>query len=98
MTGRDKARAVRLYRSGHTLREIAERLGVDQRTIWRVLQGRVESRRVGPRGRTDVTDAEIVESREVDQLSWSEIAEQTGMSRTGVRTRYLMATSGQRWR
>lgn len=98
MTPQQVARAVRMYRSGRTLREIEARLGVDNRAVWAAIRGQVETRRRGPRGRTDVTDAQIVELRNDLELSWAQIAAQVGMSRTGVRARYLVATGRRRWR
>ena len=98
MTPQQVARAARAYRSGRTLREIAAQHGVDSKALWSAIRGRVDIRRRGPRGRTDVTDAQILELRDELGLSWRELAQQVEMSPTGVRARYLMATTGQRWR
>ena len=98
MTPQQAARAARLYESGSTLREIAARLNTDSKTVWRAIHDQVQPRRTGPRGRTDVTDAQILELRDDLELSWATIAQQTGMSRSGARARYLVATGQGRWR
>ena len=98
MTPRQAARAARRYESGRTLREIAAELGSDSKTVWRHISGRVDTRRVGPRGRTDITDDQVVELRDELGLSWTQLAAELGMSRTGVRARYLRATGQDRWR
>lgn len=100
MTPQQQAgRAARLYASGRTLREIAEALGIgDSKTVWRAIVGRVDTRRVGPRGRTDITNDQVVELRDELGLSWTAMAAELGMSRTGVRARYLRATGQDRWR
>lgn len=98
MTPQQAARAARLYRAGQTLREIAAKMDTDSKAVWRAIAGRTETRRTGPRGRTDITDTQVIELRDDLELSWQEIADKVGMSRTGVRARYQMATTGQRWR
>lgn len=98
MTKQGISRMVRLYRKGRTIREISAELGVDSKTVWRHLRGVVEPRRTGPRGRADVTDELIVSLRDDDEMSWPQIAREVQMSRSGVRARYLLATTGERWR
>lgn len=94
MTKREIARAVRLYRAGRTLREVAAEMELADRSggsLYRHLRGQLPPRRRGPRGRTDVTDAQILELRDELQLAWSEVAEEVGMSKTGVQVRYRAA-------
>jgi DNA-binding Lrp family transcriptional regulator len=102
MIRKQTTRAVRLYERGRTLREIADELGVDPRTVWRHIRDQVDIRRPGPRGRADVTDEVIVALRgqpgQPPGASWPEIAAEVGMSRTGVRARWLRATGQERWR
>lgn len=47
--------------------------------------------RTGPKGRTDVTDGQIIGMHDYDDLSFSEIARRLHMSVTGVRSRYYGA-------
>lgn len=84
---RDEAR--RLLADGKTTREIADTLGVDRGTVSRWT--RDIARPHGRRKREDVTDQEVIEGHE-GGLSWAELAAATGMSVTGVRLRYAMAT------
>lgn len=85
------------YLAGATARELGARHGVDQMTVQRWLrQADVARRRVGPRGRTDVTTALVVELRDVEQLSFAAIAAEVDMSKTGVLNRYRVATEGAR--
>lgn len=71
--------------------------GVNQKRIlaWMTLAG-VEARPVGSRGRQDVDTELIVELRDTDQLSWRQIADSVGMSKTSVINRYRVATEGNR--
>ena len=71
-------------------------LGVHQMTVARWLAQVTTLRRTGPRGRTDVPDRLIVELRDVERLSFTAIAAQTQMSKTGVINRYRVATEGRR--
>jgi transposase-like protein len=89
VTPKTRRDAIRAYRKGATVREVAAEHGVHEHTIRRWLAADdVERRRGGPRGRTDVTDAEIVEGRAAG-MTWLEIADSVGMSKTGVRMRWL---------
>jgi transposase-like protein len=83
------ALAARLYQSGQTRDEVAKRFGVRGDVVTQWLDG--VARRRGARRRADVTDELILHLRDEDHLSWPEIARETGMSRTGVRMRYLAA-------
>lgn len=89
--------AAALYEDGMTLREIAQALGVNNTTVGRYLRGKVETRRRGPRGHA-VTDQQIIDLRDVERLGWREIGRRLRMSESGVRTRYMQATTGARWR
>lgn len=91
-----RGKAARLYTAGRDTREIADELAVDATTIQRWLRPLVELRRRGPRGRVDVTDEEITELRDGLHLSYAAIAAQVDMSKTGVRMRYAVATTGRR--
>lgn len=91
MTPDQIQQAVQFAAQGRTLREIAHELGVgDSKTVWLALRDRVPARRRGPRGRTDVPDERIVEMVDAG-LSWQEIADAVGMSRSGVRARWRRA-------
>ncbi|MGH8571021.1 MAG: helix-turn-helix domain-containing protein [Gammaproteobacteria bacterium] len=92
MTDPRRAQALAWYRAGQTTYEIAIGLGVHNRTV----AGWIGSdlRRTGPRGRTDVPDELIVRLRDGDRLSFGEVAEAVGMSKTGVIKRYRVATEG----
>lgn len=76
-------RTARRYAAGETLREIAEPLGVWNKTLWLAIRDQVALRRRGPRGRTAVETRVIVELRDDDRLSFREIADAVGMSKTG---------------
>lgn len=91
-----RVKAARLYAAGRSTHEIAAQLDVDATTIRRWLQPLVELRRRGPRGRLDVTDAEILQLRDSLHLSFAAIANEVAMSKTGVRMRYAVATTGTR--
>lgn len=95
------ARAVALYSSGQTTREIAAALEADPRTIARWVGEDV--RRRGPRGRTDVRDQRILDLRDRSAtteggqpVSFAEIGRVVGMSTTGVRLRYWALTGRPR--
>jgi transposase-like protein len=88
--------AITAYRGGATGHEIAAQLDVDPSTVRRWIAQEQALRRTGPRGRVDVPDELIVELRDVEQLSYATIAGEVGMSKTGVLTRYRVATEGQR--
>ena len=91
---------MRRYNAGRTLREITGEMGlaIGSKELWRAIHDRVETRRRGPRGRQDVDTDLILEMRDEDGETWPEIAEQVGMSISGVRCRYRLATTGERWR
>ena len=86
------ARASELYEAGHTAREVAALLGVDEKTVRNWLSGGL--RRTGPRGRADITDDAVLAFR-AEGLSYAAIAARTHMSATGVRMR-VYALSGRR--
>lgn len=87
---------VRLYTKGRTTREIAAEIGIDAKTVRRILaDAAIERRRTGPRGRLDVDTEAILEMRDDLHMSWQEIADAAGMSKTGVRMRYATATTGR---
>ena len=71
-------------------------LGVDPSTVRRWIAQVDTLRRTGPRGRTDVPDALIVELRDVERLSFAAVAGEVRMSKTGVVHRYQVATEGAR--
>lgn len=85
------------YAAGATTRELAQVHGVHESTVraWLAAEG-VVTRRVGPPD-LPVDDAVIVDLVAAGE-SWSAIAEAVGMSRSGVRGRWLRATPGNRWR
>ena len=91
----DRARtAVRLYGEGRTTREIAAELGIDAETVRRSLAAEaVKLRRSGPRGRIDIATETITELRDEQHMSWRQIADATGLSRTAVRKRYARDVS-----
>jgi DNA-directed RNA polymerase specialized sigma24 family protein len=79
------AQASRLYHSGNlTAREVAAVMNVDERTVRRYLGD--TTRRTGPRGRTDVSDARVIALRD-QGCGPTEIARLTGLSRGAVRKR-----------
>lgn len=87
-------RVVAAYRKGETTRELAERNKVAESTIRRLLKTEgIERRRSGPRGRLDVSDDEIVRLHFLG-LSWQQVADELGMSRTGVRKRWARINEG----
>jgi DNA-binding transcriptional regulator YiaG len=81
------AEARRLYGQGLTTYATAARLAVNPRTVQRWLAG--ATRPPGRRKRPGVRDSLILRLRDQDGLTWAEIARRAGMSRTGVRKRYL---------
>lgn len=93
--------AARLYACGLTAREVAAEVGIDNTTVLRWVRDDDDhggTRRRGPRGYTDIPDAQIVELRDSYHLGWRALAATVGMSRSGVQARYLRATTGRRWR
>lgn len=95
LEGWEVSQLARAYLRGATVRELAEEHDVHESTIRRWL-GDVERRQVGPRP-LPVADERIVELRDAD-VPWQEIAVEVGMSRSGVRRRYMAATTGRkRW-
>lgn len=90
------AEARRLHRLGLTTRTIAERMDKDPRTIARWTADMARPR--GPRPSTSAeTDALIVELRSgAVQVPFAAIAEEVGMSKTGVRMRYYALTGRER--
>jgi DNA-binding Lrp family transcriptional regulator len=94
MTEQEVARAVCLYEAGRTLDEIGTELGYSESWVWRKIHTLVDIRPAAPRG-TGVSDQQILELRAAG-MSWSRIAAATGMSVSGVRYRYDVAT-GKGW-
>lgn len=103
------SRAAELYAGGCTAREIAGALGVTEGTVRRWLAGAL--RRPGRRPRASAEDdALILELRSVGPdperealglpprkpMSFAEIGQAVGMSKTGVRMRYYQLTGRQR--
>lgn len=85
------------YERGSSFRVLATRYGTTERTIRRHIGSHVKARRTGP-PKAPPTDEEIIAFKDAG-WSWQEVADQVGMSRTGVRARYIQATTGQRpWR
>lgn len=95
---RDKSavdRAARLYvEEGLTRDEVALALHVSGPTVSRWLADVMRPR--GARKRADVPDDLVVELREQTQLSYQQMADETGMSKTGVRLRYGALTGKER--
>jgi DNA invertase Pin-like site-specific DNA recombinase len=80
------AEAARLYATGLGTRQIGARLGTDPRTVARWLGDGV--RRQGSRGRTDVSDRQVLDLRHgPPKLGYDAIARRTGLSKTAVRKR-----------
>jgi alkylhydroperoxidase family enzyme len=85
---RDEAR--RLYAAGASFAEIAAQLGADRRTVQRWCADLV--RRPGPRPNPAVTNERIIEMRDVEGLSYAQIATLTALgSWTSARERYRAA-------
>lgn len=86
-----RAEARRLYASGARAEDIAARLGVrDRRTVQRWCADIIRPR--GPRPNPAVSDERIVYLREVEGLSYAQIAAQTDLaSWTSARNRYYAA-------
>jgi hypothetical protein len=79
-----------LYGQGWTLRQIGAELGLTATTVSQQPQGAgVTMRRSGPPAHPASTQ-QILELRDQDQ-TWTEIAEQVGMTRSGAWSRYRNA-------
>ena len=87
-------RLAREYERGASYRALAAKYGSSEKTIRRHLGDLAQPRSTGPR-RMPVDDAEIVRLRD-QGMSWSQLGRQVGMSYTGVRKRYAIATTGER--
>jgi hypothetical protein len=86
----DVERAADLYTQGWRLRQIGGELGVSQATVGHQLrQAGVTIRRSGPPAHPATTD-QILQLRE-QGLSWAEVAEESGMTRSGAWSRYRRA-------
>jgi predicted DNA-binding transcriptional regulator AlpA len=86
----DIERAADLYAKGWTLRQISAELGFSRTTVSEQLrQAGVPMRRGGPPAHPTSTQ-QILELRDQD-LSWTEVAEQIGMTRSGAWSRYRKA-------
>lgn len=88
------AEAARLYATKISPARIAEQLGVNRRTVQRWLGDDV--RTVGAPKNPAVPDAKILDLRDKQGKSYREIAALTGMSVTGVRTRYWSLSGRER--
>lgn|ERR1700722_16831330 len=90
---RDESRredARRLYASGAASADIAAQLGVERRTVQRWCQDIARPR--GPRPDPAVSDERVIYLREVEGLSYAQIATQTALgSWTSARNRYRAA-------
>jgi transcriptional regulator with XRE-family HTH domain len=83
----DVERAANLYAQGKTLRQIGAELGVSRTTVSEQLRGAgVTMRRGGPSAHAASTD-QILQLRD-QGLSWTEVAEKVGMTRSGTWSRY----------
>lgn len=83
--------ARRLYAAGVPVAEIAARFGIGQRHLRRWCAG-IERPR-GPRPNPAVTDERVIYLRDVEGLSYAQIAAQTGLaSWTSARERYRAAS------
>lgn len=86
----DVKRAADLYAQGRTLRQIGAELGVSRTTVSQQLrQAGVTMRRGGPPAHATSTQ-KILELRDQD-VSWTEVAEQVDMTRSGAWSRYRKA-------
>jgi hypothetical protein len=86
----DVKRAADLYAQGRTLRQIGAELGVPWTAVGQQLrQAGVTMRRGGPSAHAASTD-QILELRDQD-LSWTKIAKQVGMTRSGAWSRHRKA-------
>lgn len=83
------------YDLGLSRDQLAERFGVDRRTIGRHLPPenmRGRGPRTGPSSRRDdVDDAEVIRLRDDEGLSWAALGAAVGMSWSGARNRYQRA-------
>jgi transcriptional regulator with XRE-family HTH domain len=77
--------ARQLYATGAHAREIGEKLGVHATTVQRWLAG---SMRPAGTPRAPAADEEIARLREVEGLSFAEIGQRVGMTRSGAGKRY----------
>jgi hypothetical protein len=86
----DVERAADLYTQGWTLRQVGTELGVSSTTVSEQLRrAGVAVRRGGPPAHPTSTQ-QILELRD-QGLSWNEVAEQVGMTRSGAWSRYRRA-------
>jgi hypothetical protein len=85
-----RAEARRLYAAGTSSAEIAVQLVTDRRTVQRWCEGLV--RGPGPRPNPAVSNERIIEMREVEGLSYAQIASLTALGNwTSARERYRAA-------
>jgi len=88
----DVQRAADLYAQGRTLRQIGAELGVHWSTVGERLQSAgIAMRLRGPAARPASTQ-QILERRD-QGLTWNEIAEQVGMTVSGVWSRHWRTRS-----
>lgn len=88
------AEARRLYHADRlTRKQVAKRMGVDEATVSRWLDGELRPR--GRHRRTDVDDARIVAMRDEERLSWRQIGAGVRMAPSGVQKRYEAAKAAE---
>lgn len=92
LTPTEAQRAADMYSAGNSYRVIAAEL----RRAWSDVRAAIHAAPVtvrprGPVPRADVDDADIVHLRDVDRLSWRQIAAEVGMVPSGCRRRYARA-------
>lgn len=88
------ARARHLHGLGLDTRSIAKLLDIDPKTVQRWTRDQARPR--GARKRPDVPDDTVLGLRDQDQATYRQMAEETGMSETGVRNRYYSLTGRPR--
>jgi hypothetical protein len=86
----DAERAADLYAQGWTLRQIGAELGVPWNAVGQQLQRVGVTMRRGGTPAHPASTRHILELRDED-LSWTEVAEQVGMTRSGAWSRYRKA-------
>lgn len=91
LTELQRLEAVARYELGESIRQIADRFRVSYGTVRRV----IPAEQLRPAGwgtdRQDVTDDMVRRLRDVEQLTWAQVGERTGMTTSGARRRYLTA-------
>ena len=90
----DVKRAADLYAQGRSLREIGAELGVHWSTVSQQLPRAVIVLRRGAPPAGPASTQQILELRD-QGLTWTEVAEQVGTTRSGVWSRYRKARPPQ---